>query len=123
MTESFTYFYSPAQNFDKIQNLWEKFAETGVINCIVDCIKEYSQDISAAQLSMQGVIEDQMEFEMINTINSNSAAIQRKKFTDTTLSNFFKLLAQGSKCSLLVIGTIINGGTIESLEAMLPNTE
>ena len=47
MTESFTYFYSPAQNFAKIQNLWEKFAETGVINCIVDNIKEYASGIVA----------------------------------------------------------------------------
>ena len=48
MTESFNYFYQPAQHFAKIQNLWERFAEAGVINCIVDCIKEHAQDISAA---------------------------------------------------------------------------
>ena len=50
MTESFTYFYSPAKNFDKIALLWEKFTETGVINCIVDCVKEYANSHEATRV-------------------------------------------------------------------------
>jgi hypothetical protein len=124
MTESFTYFYSPSKNFDKIGKLWERFAETGVINCIVECVKEYAECVEAAQLQAPAGNEEQMDVDMINTQNVNPVlALQKKSYTAATLSNFFKILTYGSKYSLLIIGTIVNGGGIESFEKLLPRDD
>ena len=124
MTESFAYFYSPAQNFEKIGKLWEKFAETGAVNCIVECLREHAQCIEATQQPIPAGNAEAMDFEMINTQGVNPLlALQKKSYTDGTLSNFFKLLALGSRYSLLVTGTIVNGEGIESFEKLLPRED
>lgn len=121
MAESFTFFYSPSKHFEQLAALWNKFAETGAINCIMDCLKTYAHDLEANELMQKASADEgHMDFEMITTQNIGS---QKKTYTDATLSNFFKLLTIGSKFSLLLIDTIINSGAIESLEKLLPHDD
>ena len=74
MVESFTYFYSPTKDWDKLVTLWDKFGETGAINTIIDCIKTYAHDVEVEKAqkeknSMEKIQseDNSMDFEMINT--------------------------------------------------------
>ncbi len=105
MTDGFTRILSPTEAFDKVGKMFDLFANTGMIQALVESLFNYSSCVEA-----QGKTNEQTN--IIITSNVRCA-------TDDTVANYFKVLRFASVFSLTVYCQLIIGGIFQILEPVL----
>ena len=109
ITESFTVMLSPIENFDQIGIMYDKLSNSGVLEALIEILRNYANYV---QTTTQIKIESNSD-QMINTKNTRTA-------TEATISNFLKILKFASQFSQQVFIQLILGNVFEILEPILP---
>jgi len=111
-------FYSPSKDFAKYASMFEKIINTGMIETITECIREYASVASLAKLC--GKEDGEGDHPMNGGFISTGGPSKETTYTEMTISLLVGVLLLGCRYSHPMIATLLSGGILNVLETLLP---